>query len=269
MIHMTAELRVYQDRMCDYSMSVQWTRACYGTGGFLPYLNQYCNTQIELTPYGGAGELKVDWIIADDKYALLPSSAVGGQFAIFVHALYALYAEGIDNHGNWWLRKYVKAQFFYPNDDDSLQEDEVRIQASFSWAGLGPCYEITFDRKCKGWIEPISAGEDPILVSVSVFGKTRIHRTYMVDGHALCYAAARAYTRVLKKHGFYGYYWSTCANEDGDIIPMHEFLFLKAYALNKMDVRKLTTVWRGEKSWRYTEGTSFEEELKLLLSDME
>ena len=249
-------------------MSVQRTRACYGTGDYLSQ-NQYCNTQIELTPYGGAGELKVDWIIGDDEYALFPSSAVGGQFVLFIHALYALYAEGIDNHANWWLRNHVKVQFFFPKDDDSLHEDEVRIQTSFSWAGLGPCYEITFDRKCKGWIESVSDDEDPILVNVSVFGKARIHRTYMVDGHTLCYAAARAYTRALKKYGFYGYYRSTCANEDGDIIPMHEFLFLKAYALNKMDVRKLTTVWNGGKSWHHAEGTPFENELGLLLIDME
>ncbi len=110
------------------------------------------------------------------------------------------------------------------------------------------------------------AGEDPIHVSVTLSGKTY---RYLLDGRELCYAAAKAYTDALKKYGFYGYYWTTCRNEDGDTIVMHEFLFLKAYALNRLDVRELSTVWKGNKSWQSAEGTPFEKELELLIADMD
>ncbi|MBQ7623761.1 MAG: hypothetical protein IJS65_00610 [Clostridia bacterium] len=45
-------------------------------------------------------------------------------------------------------------------------------------------------------------------------------------------------------------------------------LFVKAYALNALDVRTLKTVSRGNKSWKRSESTSFNKETDLLLFDM-
>ena len=84
------------------------------------------------------------------------------------------------------------------------------------------------------------------------------------------YAASKAATEVLKKFGFFGYYSSTGGdcNGFGDILDIHVLLFLKAYALNALDARELTTIWKPENSWRHAEGTSFQKELELLLFDM-
>ena len=94
---------------------------------------------------------------------------------------------------------------------------------------------------------------------------------YKVDGRDLCYAAAKAYTDAIKKYGFYGYYMSTGGdcNGHGDIIDIHMILFIKAYALGKMDMRRLETAWKSEVSrWQGAERTSFEKEIELLLLEM-
>ncbi len=49
---------------------------------------------------------------------------------------------------------------------------------------------------------------------------------------------AKACTDAIKKYGFYGYYSATGGdcNGFGDVIPIHMLLFIKAYALNAMEV---------------------------------
>ena len=49
---------------------------------------------------------------------------------------------------------------------------------------------------------------------------------------------------------------------------MHELLFFKAYALDAMEVRNLTTVWEDEDHWHHADATPFNKELELLLFDM-
>jgi hypothetical protein len=75
----------------------------------------------------------------------------------------------------------------------------------------------------------------------------------------LCYAVAKAYTKVLKEYGFYGYHVSTYREE----VSVHQLLFLKAVALDCLEVREWTAHSSG-----HGETTRIEDEIELLLFDM-
>ena len=89
-----------------------------------------------------------------------------------------------------------------------------------------------------------------------------------MDGRDLCYAIARGYTEAIKKYGFQGYLRSTGQQYLGDSFEIEELLFVKAYALDVMESRELSTAWEKPKSWRGAEKSSFEKEIELLLFDM-
>ena len=51
-------------------------------------------------------------------------------------------------------------------------------------------------------------------------------------------------------------------------VLMERFLFIKAYALNAMEARKLSEAWVNPHHWRKPYKTDFQKELELLLFDM-
>ena len=220
---------------------------------------------MELIPYG-ADILKVIWEINNDRHELFASSCVGGQFADLIQALYALYSEGYDTHSHFRHRHGVHCAFFFPQADSTLKENEVRATSEFCWNGEGPLYEISFNRKCKEWNYPITNGKDPVIVKIRSYSKKKTSKTYHVEGRDLCYAAAKAYTRALKEYGVYGYYSTTGGNSNGygDVVELHWLLFLKAYALNALEVRELKAIWK-DGNRKPAEGTDFQKELELLL----
>lgn len=242
------------------------TTACarYGTGDFLKLNKRECSTTIELIPCGG-DFLKVVWNIGTDSHVFWASSVVCEQFSSFVKAIYALYSEGPDGHErNHHVIK--NCHYHFHSEDPSIGENEMRIVTEFFWDGEGPHYQFSFSRIGKNmWKEPILEAADPITVSIRNENDERF--TYTIDGHDLCYAAAKAITKALKTYGFYGYFFSTggdcCV---GDKIDLHMILFLKAYALNAMEARELRTVWKDGVD--HAEGTPFEKEIELLLFDM-
>ncbi len=247
-------------------MRLEKTRARYGTGDCLKLNKRKCNISIELIPCG-ADMLKIIWCIGEDSHTFRASSVMGYQFSAFVGAMYQLYSEGPDTHSHNRGTGH-KASFTFPGGDSSLQKDEVRSKTIINWDGEGPYYTITLDRKCKHWNYPVEDGEDPIEISIN--STRNAPYTCTVDGHDLCYAVAKAYTEAIKKYGFYGYYSSTGGNCNGfgDVIDLNMILFIKAYALNVMEVRNLETVWKAKRGWEHAEGTSFDKEIELLLFDM-
>lgn len=88
------------------------------------------------------------------------------------------------------------------------------------------------------------------------YGKT--YNEYCVDEKDFCYAIAKACTDVLKQYGIYGYRYST----EYDTFDLHQLLFIKAYALECLDVRKLLNADEWVKK------TNFDKEIELLLFDM-
>ena len=104
---------------------------------------------------------------------------------------------------------------------------------------------------------------------VADIGNGTMNVLYTVDGRELCYAIARGCTEAIKKYGFVGYRQSSGMQDPGDSFDVHELLFVKAYALNAMDIRERTVVWRQPDALHRTaEASSFEKELELLLFDM-
>lgn len=93
--------------------------------------------------------------------------------------------------------------------------------------------------------------------------------TYKADGRDLCYAAAKAATDALKKYGFRGDQ-SSSGSECclGDAFGINQLLFIKAYALNALSVRKLTEVRRKPNGLASAVASSFADETALLLFDM-
>ena len=83
--------------------------------------------------------------------------------------------------------------------------------------------------------------------------------TYEVRYKDFCYAVAKACTIALKEYGFYGYHYSIYYED----LHIRYLLFIKAVALDCMEVRKLTSHKQGK-----GETTSFNKELELLLFDM-
>ena len=75
---------------------------------------------------------------------------------------------------------------------------------------------------------------------------------------------------ALKKYGFKGYTLSTGGSYIGDGFNIEEFLFVKAYALNALEVCKAKIEWADPNPHRLGEAksTSFSDELELLLFDM-
>ena len=242
------------------------TTACarYGTGDFLKLNQRQYSTSIELIPCG-EDFLKVVWNIGNDSHVFWASSAVGDQFSSFVKAIYALYAEGPDGHER--NHHAIKnCHYYFHSHDPSIGENEIRVETELAWNGEGPYYQIKFCRIGNNhWKEPVLDGDDPITVQIENEQHKRFF--YTIDGHELCYAVSKAITNALKTYGFYGYFFSTggdcCV---GDILDLHMILFLKAYALNVMEVRKLSTVW--DNGLDHAEGTPFEKEIELLLFEM-
>jgi hypothetical protein len=75
----------------------------------------------------------------------------------------------------------------------------------------------------------------------------------------LCYAVAKAYTKVLRVFGFWGYHVSTYHES----VCVHHLLYLKAVALDCLEVRKWTPHPSGD-----GEITKIEDEIELLMFDM-
>ena len=240
-------------------------RASYGTGDCLKLNKRACGISIELIPFN-CHILKIRFQIENSIHVFFASSAVGFQFCSFLAAVYQLYSEGLDDHrADLIISKYLVD---FPKDDPALKNDEIAVQSIVNFYGEGPQYTITLRRKCKHRKDPVSYGEDPVEIIIESTRDKTAH--YLTDGRDLCYAVAKAYTEALKKYGFRGYYSSTggLCQGYGDAVDINMLLFVKAYALNALDVRSLKTVSRGSRNRKRSKSTSINKEMELLLFDM-
>jgi len=188
---------------------------------------------------------------------------MGGQFSDLLTAVYCLYSERYDSHTNCRGQIY---RYRHDWDHENEKEDIHTITTEVLWDEEGRMDEIRFIRRDSDFKAPTPDRCDPIDVELVYWGGTY---RYTVDARDMCYALAKAATKALKKYGFRGYHSSSGSCECyGDSINIEQLLFVKAYALNAMEVRELKEVWSKPCSWMRTEGTSFEKELELLLFDM-
>ncbi len=220
-----------------------------------------CSIRIRLTPCGNNFQ-KIEWKIKRDRHIFRPSAAIYGQFSSFVTAVYCLYSENTDQHTS---SRQSLHQYQHIWHRESPCEHDTII-AKVCWEEEGRYDEIWLLRRCIDGKAPTPDQPDPIAIRIYYAGKTF---RYTVDARDLCYAIAKAATSALKKYGFRGYFSSSGSDVCfGDAINIEQLLFLKAYALDALDVRELKTIWKKPKSWMRAEGTSFDDEIKLLLFDM-
>ena len=239
-------------------------RARYGTGVFLKLNKRNCDMRIRLTPYD-YDLLRVHWRIDGENYYFLASCVVGSQFSAFLRAIYCLYEEKGQPH--YLHSKYDKnITHEYPSHREDKRH---QFSAKIFWCGEGPFYDITFVRN--------TATEGPVLnpntpdpIQIKIRSSRQPDKECTVDGRDLCYAVARGCTEALKKYGFTGYTLSTGGSYLGDGFNIEELLFVKAYALNALEVCKAKIEWRNPNPDYLGEAksTDFADELELLLFDM-
>ena len=224
---------------------------------------------MELRPLG-SNHLEFIWDIDGDHHEFYASSVMGGQFSLFLKAVYCLYLEKGDPHRNFG--RDVKLWWNLPTEDESLRKGEDRANTEFSWDGEGSLVYFRFSRVRSECLSGVFPEKDPIFIEI------RYHRhrkgpmhTYVVEGRDLCYAVAKAVTDALKKYGIHGYYRSTgdsCDVCQGDVIDPEQFLFIKAYALSVMESRSLTPVQIEDDGFDCSESSPIEKEVELLLFEM-
>ena len=242
-------------------------RVRYGTGVFLNFVKRICNINIELAPDNeGLGNSRIDFHINDDDYVINASSAVSRQFFLFTHSLFCLYEEKFEDH-HFLIDK--EPELKYERDSSG---DWKSISANFVILAEGPSTEITINRLLpEHSLYPSSP--DPMLLTIN---STRYGTgTYEIDGRDLCYAVAKACTDAMKKYGILGWGVTTSclSSGDKDYFDIYELLFIKAYALNALEVRELKeekTYYKSRQSnyYRTYKTSSFAKELELLLYDM-
>ena len=219
----------------------------------------------------GSNHLKFLWDIGNDHHEFYASSVMGGQFALFLKAVYCLYLEKGDPHRGFG--RDVDVWWKLPTEDDTLKKGEDRANTQFNWDGEGSLVFIHFSRIRPEGLTDVFPENDPVYVEI------RYHRhrkgpmhTYTVEGRDLCYAVAKAVTDALKKYGIHGYYRSTgdsCDVCEGDIIDPEHLLFIKAYALGALDARELTTIGQDDEIfYNYAEASPIQKEIELLLFEM-
>jgi hypothetical protein len=68
-----------------------------------------------------------------------------------------------------------------------------------------------------------------------ICNQEKIYSEFKMNDKDLCYAVAKACTDVLKQYGVYGYKYTT----ELDTFDFHKLLFIKARALDCLEVREL------------------------------
>lgn len=199
--------------------------------------------------------------IGGKHYAFRASSAVSGQFGDFLYALYGMYDEepGAPGEKRYYRKHGVEIKH---NFDDNT------VKTHFCWDSEGHISTFDLKRRYDDCSFPDCNKEDNIEITIDE------EDTFVVDARDLCYAVAKASTVAMKKYGIYGYHLTCGANCNGygDSIDIERLLFVKAYALNAMEVRKTTDLRenpRYPKDRLYCATFSpFEKEMELLLFDM-
>ena len=215
-----------------------------------------CDIRIRLTPFGCDFQ-KVQIYIGGDRHILWPSSVMGLQFSELLYELYSLYTE--DN-----LRHYHKEKSL-PPDTGPYPAPYYRTTSKMSWDEEGRIDAITLTRRPMKMGRHLPDTLDQIEIDLDLhYGRYN----YTVDGKDFCYAVAKACTEAIKKYGFFGYAHSSDPNQyAAEQIDINQLLFIKAYALDALEVRTVKKVWETP-DFESASASSLEKELELLLFDM-
>lgn len=236
-------------------------RARYGTGVFLKLNKRDCGIKIRLTPCG-SDFTQVQIKIGCANHTFLLSSTIGSQFSSLLTGVYCLYEEEDLKH--WVFNRRGQKALRSSHNENGKEWPLTRVD--FDWGNENREHPITLYRK-NTLLGPAPHGvPDPVQV---IFWRTYGSRKeFTVDGRDLCYAVAKTCTEALKKYGFKGYLKSSGEQYLGDKIDLEMLLFIKAYALNVLEVRDAPKAWEEPNGWRHAYASPFEKEMELLLFDM-
>lgn len=196
--------------------------------------------------------------IGGDHHVFWPYAGAGGQFSSFLCAVYRLYDDENFEHRHG-------VRIIQPNRGRH-PEPNYRSITSFTWDERGRKETFRLIRRHQEPGHRVPAGADPIEFEIYMPDQTF---RYVIDGRELCYALAKAFTDSLKKYGIGGFCLGSGDNyKFYEQLPLNELLFIKAYALNAPEVRKIAKLWSEPSGWKYGLATPLEEEIKLLLTDM-
>ena len=236
-------------------------RARYGTGVFLKLNKRDCGIKIRLTPCG-SDFTQVQMKFGCANHIFLLSGTIGSQFSSLLKGIYCLYEEEDMKH--WVFNRSGQKALRSSHSEDGKEWPLTRVD--FDWGSENHAHPITLYRKNTFLGSAPHGVPDPVQV---IFWRTYGRRKeFTVDGRDLCYAVAKACTEALKKYGFKGYLKSSGEQYLGDKIDLEMLLFIKAYALNAMEVRDAPKAWEEPDGWRHAYASSFKKEMELLMFDM-
>ncbi len=222
---------------------------------------RYCPINIELDPYG-IDMLDISMDICGKHYDFTASSVMGEQFGAFLYALYGMYYEAPGE------KRYHKKLPYNNGWPIKIEHIGDYITSRFRWDSEGHVTIFVLKRLFGSYSYPDYNKTDTIELTINE------RDTFLVDARDLCYAVAKASTDAMKKYGIYGYHL-TCgadANGFGDSIDIERLLFIKAYALNAMEARKISDAGKHplypDDDLYCASISPFEKEIELLLFDM-
>lgn len=225
-----------------------------------------CNVKMRLIPYGaGWTDFYADF--GDGELYFILSNSMGSNYSDLVDALYYMYPDqndyvepgiieykiGVVEEING-ERVVTKIYDRYCDDTLGCTCRDIPWRTSFSWDEEGSWSHWTLERV------PDTNTEFSLKISIDIDRSEAKHYEYEVPYKDMCYAVADAYTKALKKHGFWGYHYATFTDD----VNVRQLLFLKSIALGNMEARTLT--YYDEKGMGET--SDFDRELELLLFDM-
>ena len=231
--------------------------AYLGTGDFLKLVKRNCDIRIRLTPVGCDFQ-KVQFYIGGDRHILWPGSVMGMQFSELLYELYNLYTEND-------LRHYHKEKSLPPNTGP-YPAPYYRTTSKIVWDEEGRIDEITLTRRHMNPGRHLPDSLDQLEVDLDLpYGRYN----YIIAGKDFCYAVAKACTEAIKKYGFMGYAHSSDPEQySAEKMDINKLLFIKAYALDALEVRAVTKLWEDPNNCESASASSLEKELELLLFDM-
>ena len=222
-----------------------------------------CGMELKLVPYG-AGWTDVYFNINGDNLYFIITSVWSDQFSKLLEVLYYLHPDQNDPKRNddveYWdgVCQDVNGKSVVVKIVERCEECPATIQpiphkAELHWDEEGSSSHWVFTR------EPTEDEDFELQIDICLRRGDEKNFSYKVRYKDFCYAVAKTCTEVIKSYGIYGYHHSTYEDD----INLRHFLFVKAVALDCLDIRKLTDNGDG-----LGESSSFEKEMELLMFDM-
>jgi hypothetical protein len=156
----------------------------------------------------------------------------------------------------------------FENYSSSIERAEVAVDGKTS--DIAKQANVCWDQETSGNVKwtltkPDTLDEDFSLHIELALLNTDEKHAYDVDFREFCYALAKCFTEVLKSSGICGY-CDGIQLGNALMLDFQEFIYIKAFALGKLDDFK-TTYSKDEQGERRPQ-TNLQKEIELIMQDM-